>query len=95
MQVRDVAGKNLVTIEGIGKDGKLHPVQQAFIDHDAFQCGFCTSGMILEAVAFVEKNSHPSRDAIQQGLNGHLCRCGAYQSIIEAVQSAAKVVHRG
>jgi nicotinate dehydrogenase subunit A len=92
LRVRDVARMTVLTIEGLGPNGQLHPMQQAFIDHDAFQCGYCTSGMILEAIALIEKNPNPSRADIQKGLQGHLCRCGAYQRIIEAVQAAARVM---
>ena len=92
-RVRDVAGMKILTVEGLGLNGQLHPVQQAFIDHDAFQCGYCTSGMILAAVALVNEHANPSRELIKQTLEGHLCRCGAHERIVAAIQAAARVVH--
>ena len=94
-RLRDVAGADVVTIEGLAKDGKLHAIQQAFIDHNAFHCGFCTPGMILETFAFIRKNPKPTEAEIKQGLGGHLCRCGAYKGIVRAVQAAAREVNRG
>jgi carbon-monoxide dehydrogenase small subunit len=93
--VSDVAGKNVITIEGLAKDEKLHPVQQAFIDHDALQCGFCTPGMILTAVGMLGKNSSPTRDEIINGLEDNLCRCGAHTRIIDAVKEAAESMKGG
>lgn len=93
--VSDVAGKNLVTIEGLATGEKLHPLQQAFIDHDALQCGFCTPGMILTAVGMLEKNPSPDRDDIVTGLEDNLCRCGAHTRIIDAVTDASKVMRGG
>jgi nicotinate dehydrogenase subunit A len=84
-----VEGKNVVTIEGIEHDGHLHPLQQAFMDHGGFQCGYCTSGMLMNAWAFLQKQPHPSRDAIVQEMDGNLCRCGAHQRIIAAIQEAS------
>lgn len=92
LPVSEVAGKSVVTIEGLETDGKLHPVQQAFIDHDALQCGFCTPGMILTAVAMLEKNPGATREEIISGLEDNLCRCGAHMHIIEAVEDAGKVM---
>ena len=86
----DVAGKNVVTIEGLAQDGALHPLQQAFIDHGAFQCGYCTSGMILSAHAFLKSNPHPTREQIVEGLEQNLCRCGAHLRIVAAVEAASK-----
>ncbi|MDE3115701.1 MAG: (2Fe-2S)-binding protein [Pseudomonadota bacterium] len=86
----DAAGKNVMTIEGLAKNGVLHPLQQAFIDHGAFQCGYCTSGMLLTAYALLQENPHPSHDDIINGLDQNLCRCGAHQRIVAAVQTAAK-----
>ena len=88
--VKDVAGKEVITIEGLAKKGKLHPIQQAFVEHDALQCGFCTPGMILNAYSLLLKNSQPTRAEIIQNMDGNLCRCGAYQRAIQAIQSAAK-----
>lgn len=84
------AGKEITTIEGLGKNGRLHPVQQAFLDLGAFQCGYCTPGMILSAVAFLHKNSSPSEEEIKRGLEGNLCRCCVHPLIIEAVRLAAR-----
>jgi len=93
--VSDVAGKSVVTVEGLPKNGKLHPVQQAFLDHDALQCGYCTPGMIMTSVGLLEKNSSPSREEIVAGLEDNLCRCGAHKRIIEAVEDASKVIKGG
>ena len=88
-QVGRVAGKQITTIEGLEKDGKLHPLQEAFIKADAMQCAFCTSGMIMAATALLNKNARPSRDEIVSGMNRNICRCGVYQRIIEAIQIAS------
>ena len=93
--VGDVAGKNVVTIEGLEKKGKLHPVQKAFIDHEALQCGFCTPGMILTAVALLTKNPSPSRQQIIDGMEDNLCRCGAHNRIIDAIETAASEMKGG
>jgi carbon-monoxide dehydrogenase small subunit len=95
MPVSDVAGKSLVTIEGLENGEELHPVQQAFVDHDALQCGFCTPGMILTAVGMLGKNPSPTREQIVTGLEENLCRCGAHNRIISAVQSAAETIREG
>jgi len=93
--VSDVAGKNVVTIEGLSTGEKLHPVQQAFIDHDALQCGFCTPGMVLTAVGILGKNPSPTRDEIVNGLEDNLCRCGAHVRIVDAVKDAAESMKGG
>lgn len=85
----DVGRRNITTIEGLEKNGELHPVQQAFLDVDAMQCAYCTSGMILGAVALLEHNPNPSQVEIVAYMNGHICRCGAYQRITEAIRLAA------
>jgi nicotinate dehydrogenase subunit A len=87
--LKSVAGQDLVTIEGLSKNGKLHPLQQAFIDHGAFQCGYCTSGMLLSAFVFLQDNPKPSREAIATHMARNLCRCGAHQRIVDAVEAAA------
>jgi len=87
--VKSVAGKSVVTIEGLAKDGRLHPVQEAFIKHEAMQCGFCTSGMIVEAAGFLQKNPRPSRADILKGMDDHLCRCGSHNRVVRAVEEAA------
>lgn len=86
----DVDGKSLITIEGLEKDGKLHPLQQAFIDHGALQCGFCTSGMIMSGYALLQNEKKPSRGTIVEKLDDNLCRCGAHQRIIAAIEEVAK-----
>jgi len=88
--VADVAGKAVLTIEGLLKGGILDPVQQAFIDHNAFQCGFCTPGMILTAYAFLKKKPGATRAEILEAMEGNLCRCGAHVRIVAAVESVAK-----
>ncbi len=87
--VASVQGREVTTIEGLAPNGALHPVQQAFVDHDALQCGYCTPGLILGAVAFLSRNPDPTPEAIKEGLEGHLCRCGTYVRVIEAVRAAA------
>lgn len=88
-QVGRAAGKEITTIEGLEKDGKLHPLQEAFIKTDAMQCAYCTSGMIMAASALLAKKPKPSRDEIIEGMNSNVCRCGVYQRIIEAIQIAS------
>lgn len=80
-------GKKITTIEGLTKNGELHPLQKAFIDHGAFQCGFCTPGMILTSRAILDENPHPTEEEIREGLNGNLCRCTGYVKIVDAVQA--------
>jgi len=88
-QVGRAAGKQITTIEGLEKEGKLTPLQEAFIKADAMQCAYCTSGMLMSASALLNKNPKPSRDEIVTGMNGNICRCGTYQRIIEAIQIAS------
>ena len=88
-QVKDVKDKEVVTIEGLEKDGKLHPIQKAFLEHDALQCGFCTPGMVLTAFSLLKTNPSPSREQIIRGMEQNLCRCGAHTRIIDAIQTAA------
>jgi len=89
-QVKEVAGSRVVTIEGLAKDGKLHPVQEAFIKHDALQCGFCTPGMIIRAAGLLSENPEPTRREIIDGMNENQCRCGAHVRIVQAIETAAK-----
>ena len=89
VSVGDIAGKNIITIEGLAKGEELHPVQKAFVDHDALQCGFCTPGMIMNAVAFLKQNPSPTKDEIVKGMENNLCRCGAHVRIIDAVSEAS------
>ena len=84
-----VNGKDVVTIEGLAGNGKLHPLQKAFMESDALQCGYCTPGMIMNAYAFLRKNPHPAPADIVAGMDDNLCRCGAHTRIIQAIQSAA------
>jgi aerobic-type carbon monoxide dehydrogenase small subunit (CoxS/CutS family) len=86
----DVAGKSVLTIEGLAKDGKLHPVQRAFQEHSAFQCGYCTPGMVLRAYALLKKNPRATRAEIIEELEGNLCRCGAHVRILAAVEAAGR-----
>src|SRR5262249_20086329 len=88
-QVGRAAGKQISTIEGLEKDGRLHPLQEAFIKADAMQCAYCTSGMIMSATALLAKTPKPNREEIVRGMNGNVCRCGTYQRIIEAIQIAS------
>jgi carbon-monoxide dehydrogenase small subunit len=81
-------GKAIVTIEGIARDGKLDPLQDAFVQHGAIQCGFCSPGMIMTSKAFLSKNPHPTKEEIKGALSGNLCRCTGYVKIIEAVANA-------
>jgi aerobic-type carbon monoxide dehydrogenase small subunit (CoxS/CutS family) len=87
--VKLVQGKTVTTIEGLAQNGKLHPLQKAFMAHDALQCGFCTPGMILSAYSLLKRNPRPTEAQIREGLEGNLCRCGAHVRIIEAVKTAA------
>ena len=84
-----------MTIEGLAVNGKLHPVQKAFVEHDALQCGYCTPGMIMSSVGLLLKNPSPNREEIIAGLEDNLCRCGAHVRILEAVQTAAKEMKGG
>jgi xanthine dehydrogenase YagT iron-sulfur-binding subunit len=87
--------RTITTIEGLSDNGELHPVQAAFIEHDALQCGFCTPGQILAAVALLRDNNNPSEDDVRRGMNGNLCRCGAYPKIVRAVLAAAGLTPNG
>ena len=93
--MKDVKGKEVVTIEGLEKDGKLHPMQKAFIDHDALQCGFCTPGMMLTGVGLLRTNPTATREQIIRGMEQNLCRCGAHTRIIDAIQTAAAEMKGG
>jgi aerobic-type carbon monoxide dehydrogenase small subunit (CoxS/CutS family) len=93
--VKDVAGAEVVTIEGLAQNGNLHPVQQAFVQHDALQCGFCTPGMILKACSFLMQNPQPTEDEIIVAMDDNLCRCGSHVRIVQAVQTAASLMTGG
>jgi aerobic-type carbon monoxide dehydrogenase small subunit (CoxS/CutS family) len=95
LPVSDVASKSVVTIEGLAQKGRLHPVQQAFVDHDALQCGYCTPGMILTAVAMLKKNPSATRKEIVDAMDDNLCRCGAHSRILDAIEDAGKVMREG
>lgn len=92
---RNVSGTEVLTIEGLSDNGDLHPLQKAFIKHDALQCGFCTPGMILNAYSLLHQNPAPTREEIIRGMEDNLCRCGSYGRIIEAIQSAAAEMKGG
>jgi aerobic-type carbon monoxide dehydrogenase small subunit (CoxS/CutS family) len=87
-------GKSIVTIEGMAEAGRLHPLQQAFVDHGAVQCGFCTPGMILSAKALLDENQEPTRQEIKTALAGNLCRCTGYVKIVDAVEAAATAMRK-
>ncbi len=89
LPVREVHGKEVVTIEGLAKNGSLHPLQKAFMEHGALQCGFCTPGMILQAAGLLRSNPQPSRSDILKHMDHNFCRCGAHTRIVLAIQSAA------
>lgn len=90
-----VKGKNIITIEGLAKGPDLHPIQKAFIDHGAIQCGFCTPGMIMSAKALLDKNLKPAKEEIKKALEGNLCRCTGYVKVIDAVLAAADMMRKG
>jgi aerobic-type carbon monoxide dehydrogenase small subunit (CoxS/CutS family) len=97
LTLKKVHGREVMTIEGLagdGRDGRLHPLQQAFIDHGALQCGYCTPGMLLRAYSFLRENPKPSRTAIVAHMDQNLCRCGAHQRIVEAIEAAAQQMGR-
>lgn len=89
MLAAQLEGLEITTVEGLAADSRLHPLQEAFVEHGAVQCGFCTPGMLLTSAALLTKNPHPSREEIREGLSGNLCRCTGYQKIVDAVESAA------
>ncbi len=93
--VKDVAGKEVVTIEGLAQNGELHPLQKAFVKQGAVQCGFCSPGMILSAYGLLLKNAEPTRAQIIEGMDGNLCRCGSYSRIISAIEMAAAEMKGG
>ena len=93
--VSKVAGKEITTIEGLAQNGRLHPLQEAFIQADAMQCGYCTPGMILSGVGLLKKTPHPSEPEIRRALEGNVCRCGTYPRIVAAMQIAEKAMNGG
>jgi aerobic-type carbon monoxide dehydrogenase small subunit (CoxS/CutS family) len=86
----DVGDRSITTIEGLASDGKLHPLQEAFIAHDALQCGFCTPGLVMSCVALLERIPHPTEADVKAAISGHLCRCGSYPHVVDAVLAAAQ-----
>ena len=89
---KSIKGKKVLTIEGLARNGKLHPIQEAFAKHDALQCGFCTPGMILNAYGLLLRNPQPTRKEIIEGMEYNLCRCGAHVRIIQAIESASQAM---
>jgi aerobic-type carbon monoxide dehydrogenase small subunit (CoxS/CutS family) len=92
LNVAAAQGKHILTIEGLEQDGRLHPVQQAFLDAEAFQCAYCTPGMIMSSVSLLQQKPSPTESEIAQSLQGNICRCGTYPRIVAAVQGAAKML---
>lgn len=90
VEMKDVAGKEITTIEGLEQSGKLHPLQEAFVKHDALQCGYCTPGMIMNAYGLLLSNPRPTRSQIIEQMEGNLCRCGAHVRIVAAIETAAR-----
>ena len=88
----DVEGKEITTIEGLARNGKLHPLQEAFVEHYAIQCGFCTPGMILTAKALLDKKPHPTEEEIRSAISGNICRCTGYSKIVEAIKAASRAL---
>ena len=91
----DAVGKDIVTVEGMARDGQLHPLQQAFIAHGAIQCGFCTPGMLLSAKALLDQNRRPTDEEVREAISGNLCRCTGYHKIVEAILDVAESSERG
>jgi len=95
LPVKQVSNKEVVTIEGLAKNGKLHPLQKAFMEHDALQCGYCTPGMVLTALSLLTANPRPSREQIIRSMDQNFCRCGAHTRIVDAIQAAAAEMKGG
>lgn len=95
MAAAQLQGRSVKTIEGLGTNGSLHPVQEAFVKYGAVQCGFCTPGVVLAAVHLLERNPDPTREQIREGLSGNLCRCSGYMKIVDAVEAAARKMREG
>ncbi len=91
MLAAQIQGRHITTVEGLERDGRLHPIQQAFVDEGAVQCGFCIPGMALAAADLLRRNSSPSREEIRRALAGNLCRCTGYRKIVDAVEKASKI----
>ena len=95
MAAAQLQGRRVTTIEGLASDGSLHPVQEAFIEYGAVQCGFCTPGVVLAAVHLLDRNPDPTREQIREELSGNLCRCSGYVKIVDAVEAAARKIRGG
>jgi carbon-monoxide dehydrogenase small subunit len=95
MAAAQLQGRHVTTIEGLAPDGELHPVQDAFMEYGAVQCGFCTPGVVLSALHLLDRNSNPTREQIREGLSGNLCRCSGYVKIVDAVEAAAGKIRKG
>ncbi|UCE06749.1 MAG: (2Fe-2S)-binding protein [bacterium] len=95
LPVKDVHGKEVITIEGMAKNGELHPIQKAFMEQDALQCGFCTPGMILNAFSLLKENLQPGLHQIKIAMEDNLCRCGAHKRVVQAIQTAAQTMRGG
>jgi len=95
MTAAQLEGRKVVTIEGVGQDGELHPVQRSFVERGAIQCGFCTPGMVIASVGLLNQNPDPTREEIRAGLSGNICRCTGYEKIIDAVEDAAAKLRGG
>ena len=95
MAAAQLQGRRVTTIEGLASDGSLHPVQEAFIEYGAVQCGFCTPGVVLAAVHLLDRNPDPTREQIREELSGNLCRCSGYVKIVDAVEAAARKMRGG
>ena len=93
--IKEIKNKNVITIEGLERKGKLHPLQKAFMEHDGMQCGYCTPGMIMNAYSLLHKNPKPTSEEILEGMNNNLCRCGAHNRIVEAIHTAAEEMGGG
>jgi aerobic-type carbon monoxide dehydrogenase small subunit (CoxS/CutS family) len=93
--IKEVEGSEITTIEGLAQNGKLHPLQEAFIEHAGFQCGYCTPGMILKAYSLLADNPNPSREDIIDGMDENLCRCGAHTRIVTAIETASRRMKGG
>jgi aerobic-type carbon monoxide dehydrogenase small subunit (CoxS/CutS family) len=93
--LKEARSREVVTIEGLASNGRLHPLQEAFIRHDAMQCGFCTPGMILDAYSLLRKNPRPTREQIVRAMEENLCRCGGYDRIVQAIEAAAETMNGG
>ncbi len=88
----EASGKEVLTIEGLASGGKLHPIQEAFVEQDALQCGYCTPGMIMSIKALLDKNSNPTEEDVRRSIDGNLCRCGSYPNILKATMEASKKI---